>query len=543
MALVLSDSFPRTSKCDEGTKPLARKDGPVQGWNDIASPGARPPAAVSNNADPQHKETTMFENLEKRQLMSANLSGSEPGLLIVFGTPSSDTIRIDRQVANAVRVVDNGTVRTFESSDVTKIWVVAGDGNDTITLSNDIGLPATLQGDAGNDKLTSAGGKDWLFGNAGDDMLSAGSNDDILYGGDGNDVLKGGSGADQLYGEAGRDRLYAGAGSGADRLEGGDNNDVLVSIGGSHNATVKGNDGTDVFWVDAESSEIVTSGSAETVHRVSGFVDLRIKHASGPDTVQQVSRELTGQNLLDPTIDSDATYTNFSSNPLFPSNGPVMDDVSQKKSDAHDCYLMSSMLAVTELNRHLVDRNIVDLGDGTYAVRYQGLFGPEYIRVDGQLPTDDDGTMHAANLGTENSIWMAILEKTWAFRRRNEGTYDSIDNHGSADQVMNALGWGGARQTFLPSAYNNAQALFDRLAADISDGKAFVVSTNDTTPFAGLRANHVLMADRIEVGADGVRRLVIQDPRRDKGPAKDGILKLSADDVWANLDLFTSFSF
>jgi len=316
-----------------------------------------------------------------------------------------------------------------------------------------------------------------------------------------------------------------------------------VSIGGSHNATVKGNDGTDVFWVDSESTEQVTSGSAETVHRVGGFVDLRIKHASGPDTVQQVSRELTGQNLLDPTIDSAASYANFSSNPLFASNGPSFDDPSQKKSDAHDCYLISSMLAVTKLDRHLVDRNIVDLGDGTYAVRYQGFFGAEYVRVDGQLPVDDDGTMHAANLGTESSIWVAILEKTWAFRRRNEGTYDSIDNHGSANQVMDALGWGGTRQSFLPTAYNSAQALFNRLAADISDGKAFVVSTNETSPFPGLRSNHVLFADRVEVGADGVKRLVILDPRRDKGPAGDGILKLTASEVWANLDGFTSFSF
>lgn len=174
----------------------------------------------------------MFESLEKRQYMTANLSSSEPGLLTVFGTLGSDTISISKLNDGRIRVNENGTLKNFAGADVTKIWVVAGSGNDSVSVSSAINRPVTLDGGNGNDTLTGGNGNDYLLGEAGNDSLNARDGNDFIYGGTGNDLLRGGNGNDNLNGEAGKDTIYAGAG--ADYVDGGDNNDLLVAVGGGN---------------------------------------------------------------------------------------------------------------------------------------------------------------------------------------------------------------------------------------------------------------------------------------------------------------------
>jgi hypothetical protein len=69
---------------------------------------------------------------------------------------------------------------------------------------------------------------------------------------------------------------------------------------------------------------------------------------------------------------------------------------------------------------------VVDLGDGTYAVRFYRDGQPQYVRVDGELWTDPYGTPRYARPGGEGAIWVPIVEKAWAFFRHQEGNYDSI---------------------------------------------------------------------------------------------------------------------
>jgi hypothetical protein len=495
-----------------------------------------------------------------------------------------------RSGISRVDVVANGGSDSVHSTVAIPVRVYGGDGNDSVTsgvgddtfygqagddyadlgggndyfsgsTGNDLGYGwdgnDSLYGGDDNDSLYGERGNDFVDGGYGNDSVHGGYGNDTVEGGDGrdtvkgsydNDVLKGENGDDEVYGEAGLDTLYAGAG--ADLLSGGDNNDVLVSVGGGQSDTVRGDDGTDTFWVDSESSEQVTSGSAETVHRIGGFQDLRVA-SGGQTTVQSVSRELNGQNLIDPKIDSDATYQDFSDHKLFASGGPTMADPNQDGSDAHDCYLISTLMGMTKQNRHLVDKNMVDLGDGTYAVKYHGFWGAEYIRVDGDLPTSG-GELHAAAFGQEESIWVAILEKTWAFRRRNEGTYDSID-YGSPSDFLNAAGWGGSIETKANWQFWGGQEdLFNWIAGQIASGKAVIASSTanarpieegtdenlpiNPTPVSGMRNNHVFLMDRVETGSDGVRRIVLLDPR-------GRTLRLTAAEVWNCCDGFTSVNF
>lgn len=74
----------------------------------------------------------------------------------------------------------------------------------------------TLRGAGGHDLLDGGLGNDRLYGDAGNDVLFGDLGNDTLYGGDGKDVLFGGLGDDMLYGGGGVDSFHFG------RLEGSD---------------------------------------------------------------------------------------------------------------------------------------------------------------------------------------------------------------------------------------------------------------------------------------------------------------------------------
>lgn len=126
------------------------------------------------------------------------------------------------------------------------------------------GLPATIVGTEGDDRLTGTassdvivglGGKDEIHGRGGHDRICAGAGGDyendeglydldweIVFAGPGDDLVAGGSGPDQLYGGAGDDRLYLG--------DGGLDNTVSVDndgIGGPGDDLIFGTAGSDHF--------------------------------------------------------------------------------------------------------------------------------------------------------------------------------------------------------------------------------------------------------------------------------------------------------
>ena len=108
------------------------------------------------------------------------------------------------------------------------VWVMGGDGNDTITATNASSL-VTLYGAAGDDRLQVDGGSSAdLLGGPGNDVLDSSSlhgqlkgedGDDQLRGGPSNDDLDGGAGDDQLDGEGGADTFHGEPG--ADVVTGG----------------------------------------------------------------------------------------------------------------------------------------------------------------------------------------------------------------------------------------------------------------------------------------------------------------------------------
>ncbi len=94
--------------------------------------------------------------------------------------------------------------------------VNAGGGDDVVSVDPKVGIPTTLRGGPGDDRLYGGSGDDKLIGGFGNDVLEGrgggdslfgGAGEDLLLGGTGNDLLQGGSGVDHLHGNAGRNEL------------------------------------------------------------------------------------------------------------------------------------------------------------------------------------------------------------------------------------------------------------------------------------------------------------------------------------------------
>ena len=288
--------------------------------------------------------------------------------------------------------------------------LVGGDGNDT------------LYGGWGNDVLK--GAQEGLQDESGgaDDVLYGEIGDDTLYGGWGNDNLVGGDGADKLYGEIGTDTLVGGAGT--DYLYGGSEDDVLIAIDGATSDTFDGQGGQDVVWRDRIG--VADAGFAEKALDVQGF-------ANGAD------RSLDGDNLGDPAIPLGMAYQRYWGR-LFSTAGPRLGDVQQ--GALGDCWLMAGLGAVALNSPEALRRNVVDFGDGTYGVH----LGNNFYRVDNELPVNiayNGATWLAyAQLGAENSLWVAIMEKAYAHYRVANDTSNSYLalNGGSGGEVNAALG-------------------------------------------------------------------------------------------------------
>jgi hypothetical protein len=161
---------------------------------------------------------------------------------LVTGTDTDDNISITL-VDGEYNVDVNGTLDVVDAATIRKFNILAGGGNDVVTLGPGVGAAYVLGGE-GNDTITGSDGADTLSGSGGNDLLFGGSGDDRLGGGTGKDVLVGGIGRDRLYGDAGNDVITGGAG--VDRMYGGADHDVLS--GESSNDKVYGQDGNDTIY-------------------------------------------------------------------------------------------------------------------------------------------------------------------------------------------------------------------------------------------------------------------------------------------------------
>jgi Ca2+-binding RTX toxin-like protein len=187
----------------------------------------------------------------------------DAGTLAVAGSDASDTIIVNRADSGTLRVTRNGQRTLIPRSRVAVISLAGGAGDDALTVTVDIASVVT--GDAGNDRIQTAGGADRIGGGDGNDTVFAGGGKDVVTGGVGADRLYGEGARDRLAGEGGKDRLYGG--SGDDLMDGGAADDYLFGEAGLDqlygyrgNGTLDGGSGVDSLFGGADHDTAVNPG-------------------------------------------------------------------------------------------------------------------------------------------------------------------------------------------------------------------------------------------------------------------------------------------
>ncbi len=447
------------------------------------------------------------QQLEPRRLMAVvplgtsivSYAGGQQ--LKILGTPGNDIIKVSRSASTYTLKTGTGYSKSFTGS-FNSIRVYASSGNDQVAIDTSVTIPTYLHGEAGSD------------------------------------TLSGGSGDDNLYGGAGNDRLY-----------GNDGRDTLVAFGGGTTDSVTGGAGDDVFWLDSGSTEKVLDASARetslnAVNRVSGFETS--KFSTGTTQTESVSKEISGQRFRDPDVSNKAyVYKRFDSKPLFAAAGPNADDV--KQGQVGNCYFLSSLAGAAEVAPSTIRSMMADLGDGTYAVRFAGSTGQsKFYRVDNDFAvySASSTSLAYAKFGNGGATWVAVAEKAWAYARKAQGSYGSIDS-GWMNEALAAIGTQAGASLWKEDV--GGAAAFIKWAEDqLKQGKIVTLGVlSYTSGSLNLVNQHAYTVVRVDTLKDGSKQLVIRNPwgldgyRTDDGK-NDGNVTLTEAQAYTAVDAFVS---
>ena len=119
------------------------------------------------------------------------------------------------------------------------------------------GVPATIVGTEGNDRINGTPGDDVIVGLGGRDRIAGGAGNDLICGGEGIDIIKGQRGRDRIFGGPGKDRVFGN--SGRDVVDGGPGRDKVFGGGGLD--TITGGPGNDIVNVFGQTDMSVNAQS------------------------------------------------------------------------------------------------------------------------------------------------------------------------------------------------------------------------------------------------------------------------------------------
>jgi hypothetical protein len=129
--------------------------------------------------------------------------GVNNGILYIIGSSEDDEVSLNRTGKSTLKVKATFVTedfRSFEEDDVQEIISYLCEGEDDLTISNRVTIPAIIHGGADDDHLNAGGGPTVLLGGGGNDELVGQGGRNILIGGIGLDQLTGGKKGDVLIG-------------------------------------------------------------------------------------------------------------------------------------------------------------------------------------------------------------------------------------------------------------------------------------------------------------------------------------------------------
>ncbi|MCL2700841.1 MAG: C2 family cysteine protease [Phycisphaerae bacterium] len=383
--------------------------------------------------------------------------------LIVVGTSGNDTIVLS-QTLNTLTLTTATETFVF-NGEFTSIVVYGFEGNDTIQFTATVTAMGCIYGGEGNDTYYLAGSNTiWAFGGLGDD-------------------------------------LYVAVGGGQS----------IITAGGGFNS----------YWVDMN-DVIVDPSAAEikagAVHRIAEF------YQPWSDKNDYIPLTPGGENFRDPIVTSYAKgYSNFSSSPLFV-GGPNYTDINQ--GNVGDCYFLASLASLAETNPMVIQQAVVSLGDGTYAVRFYKNGKEVYVRVDGDLPVGSNGQLAYAKPGDNGAIWVAVMEKAYAFFRTGGNSYASINGGWMADAYADITGTASTTRT----TGGSVNSVYTFLQTQLNDGKA-VTAASTTASQGPIIGSHAYMIVSVQ-DVNGVQTVTVYNPwgydgvKYDNNP-NDGLITIT----------------
>jgi len=490
---------------------------------------------------------TLLE-LETREVPAILGSPRLAGGVLTVNCDNSPTTVIVTQSASFVQIQDVVTNRvfTYAKAQVNRVDLNGGAGNDTFTGRGTGNVRLRMFGNGGNDTFYGSSGRDIMVGGAGNDNLFGRGGNDFIQGDDGDDNIHGGDGNDILFGGNGNDTVNGGAG--IDAITGDAGDDILISIDGETLDTLDAGSGADTLWVDltgAASDGRVGVDNLDVVRLVAGF-------ANGAD------RTLNGDKIADPTpLTGDATEA-FPGRPLFPTAGPSIDDIDQRviamgmgagNPILDDSWLLGSLGSLVNNNTQFITRNMVDFGDGTYGVQLGGFF----IRMDSDLPVQQVGSVLPAyaRLGADNSLWVPLMEKAWAFFQTGANTYSSLDAGGVPSDVFDAFG--GNTSTRSLTTFANTTQLGNLIRSIVNSG--FPATLSVSSAMGSVPAGVTLMSGQtysiigFNTSSGAVSQVILQNPLGTDGGGSmdsdptDGIVTIDISDIFMTVGTLTSASF
>lgn len=437
-----------------------------------------------------------MESLESRRLLSAapplpvplvvNEAAMPDGTtqLQVIGTLRKNAITLT-QTADGITIGNTGGWSQSVGGTFSSILIHAGAGHDSVSVDASVTI------------------------------------DCVIYGGRG-DTLQGGSGNDSIYAGAGASVVFAGSGL-----------DTIVTLAG-RGSIVHGGNGLDNFWV-GRTDQILGLTQEEiavgAVHRIASFLPYHFGRR-----VFNVPMALNGQTLPEPFAPDAAGYAPTQGYPLFGPDGPLPTDVQQGLSG--DCYFLATLSSIADTDPMAMPQSIASLGDGTYVVEFFRNGRPVYVREDGYLPVDSNNYVVYGDLGEANSVWVALMEKAYAYFRAGDSNYASLDG-GLPAEVYNALDF--AYTDSLPATESQFIAA---LLSDEQAGRAAVFCTTDAPATSQLVPDHAYMVNFVLTDASGFPlALELRNPwgtDSQGNPTSEGYIDLNLQVAFASLSDYCS---
>ncbi len=457
------------------------------------------------SAPARRTAAVLIEPVERRVLMSAAVLSN--GVLIVTGTAGADAITVKLQGADQdddaappaeFIVTVGGRTQTFPAASVTSLVVNAGDGQDTVAVTDgtstsgsnpDLDFSAfnadtvSVAGGAGNDDIrvdfeifdssTPTVARVAVDGGDGDDSVEyTGLAGAVLHGGAGDDVLAAtGDVSVDMYGDDGDDYLTATGYNGGDELAhmyGGAGDDTFNTDDIDNFITVSGGDGTDTID-EFDAGEQVRGNVISLDGTAHGNID-------ADDTVENVT---IGQSANDLTVIGNASDNVIDFSTANAGNSTL------EGAGGNDRLIGPRTGTGTTLDGGAGDDTLVAGGGPTTFVGGAGTDVADYsartdnlaVYLDGSKPSGDaadptdtfDGTTERVYAGSGNDLIVGTAGNNALYGNAGD---DTLVSNGGTDALF-----GGAGNDTLNARDGGATYIDGGPGTDVAN----VDATGDTT--------------------------------------------------------------